>query len=40
MTPHFWRIHKERLEMLEKTESLELTVHYWLRAAIKKQRRQ
>ena len=38
MTPHFWRIHKERREMLEKTESLELTVHYWLRAAVKKQK--
>lgn len=36
MTPHFWRIHKERREKLEATESLELTVHYWLRAAVKR----
>lgn len=37
MTPHFWRIHKERRELLESTDSLALTVHYWLRAAVKKQ---
>lgn len=36
MTPHFWRIKKERREQLENTESLTLTVHYWIRALIKK----
>lgn len=36
MTPHFWRIHRERREKLEETPSLTLTVHYWLRVLIKK----
>lgn len=36
MTPHFWRIHKEKRERLEATERLEITVHYWLRVAVKR----
>ena len=36
MTPHFWRIKKERREQLEQTDKLTLTVHYWVRALIKK----
>lgn len=31
MTPHFWRIHKERKEKLEQIESLSLTAEYWIR---------
>lgn len=31
MTPHFWRIHKERREMLEQTRSLSVTVSYFIR---------
>lgn len=31
MTPHFWRIHKERREKLEQTERLSLTAEYWVR---------
>lgn len=31
MTPHFWRIRKEHREQLAQTDSLTLTVHYWLR---------
>ncbi len=36
MTPHFWRIRRERREMLENTRNLELTVHYWVRVLCKK----
>ena len=36
MTPHFWRIKKERREQLENTEKLTLTVHYRVRVLIKK----
>lgn len=36
MTPHFWRIHKEKREQLETVEELTLTIHYWLRVLIKK----
>ncbi len=36
MTPHFWRIHKERREKLEQTESLTLTVNYFVRVLKKK----
>ena len=36
MTPHFWRIRRERREMLENTQSLELTVHYFVRVLCKK----
>lgn len=36
MTPHFWRIRKERRELLEATDSLDLTVHYWVRVLKKK----
>lgn len=31
MTPHFWRIHKERREKLEKLPCLKLTAEYFLR---------
>lgn len=31
MTPHFWRIHKEKREILENMQTLELTVNYWVR---------
>ena len=31
MTPHFWRIKQSRRELLESTEELTLTVHYWIR---------
>lgn len=31
MTPHFWRIHKERREELEQISSLDLTAEYWVR---------
>lgn len=36
MTPHFWRIHKERREKLESLEQLELTADYWVRVLRKK----
>lgn len=36
MTPHFWRIHKERKEKLQSIESLAVTVHYWVRVLKKK----
>lgn len=36
MTPHFWRIHKERREQLEQTEGLEITAAYWIRVLRKK----
>lgn len=36
MTPHFWRIRREKREQLEATEELTLTVHYWVRALIRK----
>ncbi|MBQ9460399.1 MAG: methyltransferase domain-containing protein [Clostridia bacterium] len=36
MTPHFWRIRKERREQLEATDSLTLTVDYWVRVLKKK----
>lgn len=35
MTPHFWRIHRQRREQLESTSGLTLTVHFWLRVLIK-----
>ncbi len=31
MTPHFWRIKRERRDALMQTDHLTLTVHYWLR---------
>ncbi len=31
MTPHFWRIHKERREKLENIPELEVSVNYWVR---------
>lgn len=36
MTPHFWRIHRERREKLEALEHLDLTVDYWVRVLRKK----
>lgn len=36
MTPHFWRIHKEKREKLEALEYLALTVDYWVRVLRKK----
>lgn len=36
MTPHFWRIHQERREQLEKTEGLTITAAYWVRVLRKK----
>ncbi len=36
MTPHFWRIRKEKREQLEATDSLTLTVNYWVRVLKKK----
>ena len=36
MTPHFWRIRKEKREALEQTDHLRLTVQYRIRILIKK----
>ena len=36
MTPHFWRIRKDKREMLEATDSLRLTVNYWVRVLVRK----
>ncbi len=36
MTPHFWRIRKEKREALEQTDHLDLTVQYRVRVLIKK----
>lgn len=36
MTPHFWRIHKERRQQLENTDRLHVTVNYWVRVLKKK----
>lgn len=36
MTPHLWRIKRENREKLEKTESLTLTAHYWVRVLRKR----
>lgn len=36
MTPHFWRIRKDKREALEQTDHLKLTVQYRIRVLIKK----
>lgn len=36
MTPHFWRIHQQRREQLEKTAGLTVTAAYWVRVLRKK----
>lgn len=36
MTPHFWRIKKEKRDELERIEHLKLTANYWLRVLVKK----
>lgn len=36
MTPHFWRIKKERREKLENIKKLHLSANYWVRVLVKK----
>lgn len=36
MTPHFWRIQKERREKAESLENLDITADYWIRVLRKK----